>query len=1745
MAIRKKSNEELQAQAVWFLTYEESLWNITQEKKEEILWALSLDSTEMHKESDLKNSFNWFFSDPESENLQWEYTKFSSRMAKLKTKVQSLFPAWYEFLGTQLIVEVLKWWENIEWLEKEVNDLLENEEELKGFKDTIKGNIDAFHEALNMGKEDFENLRDEHLQKMLELIINWDPERIKTNIGILRDAWITKIDDFVKLRDVIKWWDAATIEALLELWGKNVDDLEKFRPLIPYCDLERVKTNIGLLKSSWITKIDDFIKLKEIIRYRDVETVKKKLEILKYLWITDPDDFLKLRHIISSGEQEKVKENMEALRSIWITEIDDFKKIRNIIRYWDTEVIKTNTEALRSVWITNIDDLVKLQDIMYRWDPEKIKINIEALKKVWITNIDDLVKLIDVIRFWYPENIETLHSMWIKDADDFVKFQDTTYIQDVERTKKNIEALKDLGITEIADFKKVKDIIHYWRPENIAILKDLWITDVDYIVRLKDFATSWDPEGIKANIAALKSVWITETADFIKLKDTIRFSYPEKIKTSIEALQSVWITAVDDFVKVKDIIRNCDSEKIKTSIEALQSVWITAIDDFVKLTDVFRFWHPENIEALKSIWIRNVDDLIKVQDIIYRWNPEQIKTNVASLKKVWITAVDDLIKLQGVIYTWTPENIEALHSVWITAADDFAKLWTIIHYWDSEKIKANIETLKGIWITDVDDFEKLRNIISYWEPEKTKENIEALNSIWIANADDLIKLNDTIYNSDAERIKTNIGALKSAWITEIDDFVKLQDIIIWWRSENIEAFKSVGITTADDFLKFQDVVRWWDAEKIKGNIEALKNAWITKVDDLVKIKEIIYFWEPEKTKANIEALNSLWIAKIDDLLTLRYIIRCWGPEQIKSNIESLKGAWITEVADYLKLQDIICYWNSGNIEVLKGAWITQLDDFQNLYNFIVNWDPEKIKQNIESLQSAWVTTVADFAELEEIVLYMVPENLKTLLEKFWLNRDDIVEYQSLIWDYTSCLVNLSEFKEDDHKWYLKYYKKINEISRKMPQTTRSDINKLLSYISGLSFEETENYLNLLEDFCIHKGLSYEDFWKCFDWKTINPNATKFLLRWFSISGPKDSDEKFLNDSINTLYPWLNVEFNEEETEEVLWFVDSIWWINKWYSILILTIEKLLRDWVKAKDLNHMLIEKLREYNKVLDMYPEDKIPDWLKISVGIEFEMTNYFLRWYKQTTWNEYREVVNKVVENAKVWIEHEWVYEFATKPSTNPIAALLEIHLLQELNLLDINDMQKLLELRDDRKEEEKKDLVVWKADYNSRNWTGYHLNIWSDAEIWVDENIQFIQNFCTILPRWWMNNWENVSRVNGYSNINSKSSKFSVFPNSESKKYVELRTYSVDDVELFEKNVLLNTYAVMWSQAQKKVSTVSSRTVMDLRKNDTIKNAEDLMKYLVENKLFLDDQDYKSKRIAAEFIFMQIAVLRAMHDYNTHFFDNELFGINEISDNLNEPWKNYFMDLLCLDNGESIGYNDNGQSSRFVKFKCKKLYAAFHDGSFNFDTYLEKGEPFSVPETLKILDQYGESVDENKLSLVTTRLNKRLLWEKLIVWCEDTQSLEKSIADKKTNIDRIRSNIRWMDQTLKVDKEYLKEYFKTHMSLIQDNPYHWMNTDFMNKIINLNNFFLKKDDTNANWVLQKTIFEWEEEPDISKSSIFETWWYMRKWYNYYQWWTENMLLHSAQRIAINYMENIKNILNTDYDSARNINLRLDQAA
>jgi hypothetical protein len=83
-----------------------------------------------------------------------------------------------------------------------------------------------------------------------------------------------------------------------------------------------------------------------------------------------------------------------------------------------------------------------------------------------------------------------------------------------------------------------------------------------------------------------------------------------------------------------------------------------------------------------------------------------------------------------------------------------------------------------------------------------------------------------------------------------------------------------------------------------------------------------------------------------------------------------------------------------------------------------------------------------------------------------------------------------------------------------------------------------------------------------------------------------------------------------------------------------------------------------------------------------------------------------------------------------------------------------------------------------------------------------------------------------------------------------------------------------------------------------------------------------------------------------------------------------------------------------------------------------------------------------------------------------------LQDVINNKLSNIDRIKNYLRQETSNEKIDRQYLYNYFKTKMSLENYNPYYSINTEFVNRIINLNNFFLKKDDANANGVLQTTI-------------------------------------------------------------------------
>ena len=47
------------------------------------------------------------------------------------------------------------------------------------------------------------------------------------------------------------------------------------------------------------------------------------------------------------------------------------------------------------------------------------------------------------------------------------------------------------------------------------------------------------------------------------------------------------------------------------------------------------------------------------------------------------------------------------------------------------------------------------------------------------------------------------------------------------------------------------------------------------------------------------------------------------------------------------------------------------------------------------------------------------------------------------------------------------------------------------------------------------------------------------------------------------------------------------------------------------------------------MYPEDKIPDWLKISTWLEIEITECFAEYYENLTWKDYEKVAKEFLKN------------------------------------------------------------------------------------------------------------------------------------------------------------------------------------------------------------------------------------------------------------------------------------------------------------------------------------------------------------------------------------------------------------------------------------------------------------------------------------------------------------------------------------
>jgi len=1325
--------------------------------------------------------------------------------------------------------------------------------------------------------------------------------------------------------------------------------------------------------------------------------------------------------------------------------------------------------------------------------------------------------------------------------------------------KKSIEDLKNQA-QWFFDYADSVWLITY--EEKGKLSKVLWIWESDkkwFFDRLfkrnndliRDEKIIWK----RLTKGTLLKKWVFTGEDFSKLWD--EYNHYLKAKNIIEKYVSLPEITNNNLIEI--VCDNIDDWIFLKNFKIMMESWIYNHEDWVLavesknyhfdcMCDVLISAKPKVLQLMLEKFLDEDFDTLFNDDMEDYYENMNYESLAFLLWKFPQITIDQLLELQtdymydsnrGSVFDFYP-NITLDEFMWICDKFWFKILFKyrnindFLNFLCSER-RINVENFKVVF-----NHYKSLVIDKLWQWSHHSDRELFINDDFDAKAVKLVfKKYPNISPSDLEKIWSIPFKNLRIIFNEFSNKISFEQLLIYsevFKKAHLKNLKYIINEYYDDFKiadldDFDDIIGDRNFSKV---LKLIKNKYNKNLpyDDL---KQLWWFFDNDFF-CNLKYLfNANDLCRIDDIKSLSDVLFWSTPLNFEIAINNYS------INDLELLSDVLSVDYRKFNSIFKKYWKITIDERNNLSHILNAANTDNLElilnyfwQNFWDIKS-WTDGLNS---LETILSLAKPENLKLMLMFFNPSFEDLNQHQKAFLFKWKLLEN-TKFKEDFKIWYLDYIENVMDL-----WVSRDIQWKILCDIFNLDFCTLENYLKCFNDYCITKNYPYSVFFECFDWESLNLRALKLLDEWFELPNPlvdgnelfcKKDDVWFLNNSIKLIYPDLDVIFNREETKLILDFVDSVWWINKWYTILVLTIEKMVRDWVDSNNFSNILCKKIRKYKKIFDIYPENKIPEWLKISVWMEFEITNSYAEWYNESTWNDYLETVNKIIEISKWWRGCDWVIEFATKPSTNPMVALLEIHLLQELNLLDINDMEKL-------------SLDNYGIDYKSRIWTWYHLNIWSDSDIFDDdENINFIQNLCSLLPRSWISNWWYINEINYYGDLNIKYSYQNLFPKYSSTKdsenseehdddncttYIEFRTYSVDDVELFEKNVLFNCYAVMWNQAQNLVSNVTNNNIVGLQNDNSIRNQDDLMKFLENNNLFNDNQNLKSKKIAVEFIYMQLCVLRAINYYNHNFIDDELFW-KDLIENLSEPRKNFFFDLLLSDNKETMWFGSQWLSSLVVK-KYTNL-----DTTFDAKKYIEKIEPFSDIETKKILNETWNDVAEKRISYVTTWLNKQLLWQFLSNWDEDTQDLQDKINNKVSNIDRIKSYI-WSldpaflisksnDPNLKINRQYLEHYFKINMSLNNFDPYDNINLDFMNTIININNFFLKKDDTNANWVLQKTILDWKEEPDISKLSIFETW-YMRKWYNYYQWWTEDMLLHSVQKIALDYMYNVKNILNND---------------
>ncbi|MBP6974936.1 MAG: hypothetical protein KBB54_03280 [Candidatus Pacebacteria bacterium] len=272
--------------------------------------------------------------------------------------------------------------------------------------------------------------------------------------------------------------------------------------------------------------------------------------------------------------------------------------------------------------------------------------------------------------------------------------------------------------------------------------------------------------------------------------------------------------------------------------------------------------------------------------------------------------------------------------------------------------------------------------------------------------------------------------------------------------------------------------------------------------------------------------------------------------------------------------------------------------------------------------------------------------------------------------------------------------------------------------------------------------------------------------------------------------------------------------------------------------------KMESIEQVLNKYNHDTIPSGAKVSMGVEYEVTESIAENYKETSAFDYKKDIVLVSGSANIGKGKDAVHEIALKPNYNPYMLLAEMKLLQDGGFLDLN----------------------FEKYPNAAR--GYHLSIVGDSGLKVNGDMFFLNNVMTMAQLTGITAGKEISQT---KHIVAKD--FENFSNNEQKgDRCEIKGMSTDSIEQFEKAVITSHHAGIAIQLCNKYL----KDVWEYQFGTFTSNADDFEKFLLEkNHLLTPFQSDQERDIVFSWLKLKNSVCEAININNEYFVDSEFNG------------------------------------------------------------------------------------------------------------------------------------------------------------------------------------------------------------------------------------------------------------------------------